>query len=917
MYEAIWQAVKGELSGERARDYTARLWEHARWNSFDKMRQTAAEIAAIMREVGLADVQVIEYPADGTTSFGGWVMPEAWDAEDATLEIVEPSHSILAHYRDCPMGLFMYSAPTPPEGVVAEVVAIENAAKAESFEGKDVAGRIVLTNGIGLEIGLNAFGRGAVGVISDLMRLAGSPQEKAPGHFDNAAQWHNYTILPWKTPKKGFGFALSPANGRRLRELLKANPSVKLRAVVKTRLYSGVLPLVTGLLPGETDEEVALTGHLDEPGANDNNSGCALGLEVVRTLKALAEGGKLPKLKRGIRPVFSFEVRGYQAFLANWPHLRRLVAGLNLDMVGNDLSEARARANLLHNWSALPAYTDAFCSELLKRLGRDDPLLRFRTEAGALVDNLFGEPAVGAPTPVLGCWPDAYYHTSLDTIEHISPRAMALFGRFAATYCAFVANAGFREAAWLARLTLGFAKEEILQAVQRGEAPDRIEHLVAKNAERIKSVARLVHTGPPSPTPERRDELAALLCRWSGLVENEELGQRIEALGEQLAAFAKREMRASRSEQRYAKRAGLGAKPSAASRVPRDEEERAERLVPKRLFKGSLCFESLDQEALWELKERTGLSVGWGATHWLQLAMFRSTGKRTAWDIWRWLQAEGCGVELRTLNNAMEFLAGHGFAKLRPVLTKGDYLAAIRAAGVVPGSIVMAHTALSDFGYAEGGPEAVIDALLEAVGPEGTLAMPTLSFSWLGRPAYDPAKTPARIGAIPNAFWRRVGVLRSPHPTHSVAAFGPRAAEIVSGHVPEQPVFGPDSAYAKLYDLDACILMLCKLGSNTTLHMAEERAGLLLTSLLAIVGGREVLLPHMPRHANFDSHYELLRQRGQLSAAPLGEGTIHLMRVRHAVDAGLENLRQNPLLATGGYKCPCDFCQAIRAKVGG
>lgn len=660
MYEAIWQAVKAELSGERARDYAARLWEHARWNSFHKMRQTAAEIAAIMREIGLADVQVIEYPADGTTSFGGWVMPEAWDVEDATLELVEPlqSSSLLFSYRACPMGLFMYSAPTPPDGIVAEVVAIEDAGKPAAFNGRDVRGKIVLTNGVGLEIGLNAFASGAVGVVSDVMKLAGSPQEKGPGHFDNAAQWHNYTIPPWKMQGKGFGFALTPANGRRLRELLKANASVKLRAVVRTRLYAGTLPLVTGLLPGETEEEVALTGHMDEPGANDNNSGCALGLEVVRTLKVLAEGGKVPRLKRGIRPVYSFEVRGYQAFLATWPHLGCLVAGLNMDMVGNDLSDARSRANLLYNWSALPAYTDAFCVELLRRLGRDDPLLRFRTEAGALVDNLFGEPAVGAPTCVLGCWPDAYYHTSLDTLEHISPRALALFGRLAATYCAFIANAGFREAAWLAGLALDFAKEEILQAVQRGETPERIRHLVAKGAQRIGSVVRLVRPSLSLTAPERCEELTQL----------------VRFLGKQLGSFARSELRALRVRRRRAKKVGLedAGRPRAASSVPREEKARARRIVPKRLFRGALCFESLGQEALKELKEKTGLTVGWGAPHWLLLAMFRSMGKWTAWEIWRWLQAEGCAVELGTLNNTLEFLAEHGFVELLRVSEGAD-----------------------------------------------------------------------------------------------------------------------------------------------------------------------------------------------------------------------------------------------------
>jgi len=153
-----------------------------------------------------------------------------------------------------------------------------------------------------------------------------------------------------------------------------------------------------------------------------------------------------------------------------------------------------------------------------------------------------------------------------------------------------------------------------------------------------------------------------------------------------------------------------------------------------------------------------------------------------------------------------------------------------------------------------------------------------------------------------------------------VAAFGPKAAEIVSGHVPEEPVFGPRSAYAKLYDLDGWILMLCKLAANTSMHMAEERAGLLLQDFVAyaIEGSkrREIVVHHMPGHVNFDPHYDLLRQRGQLRAAPLGEGTIHLMRVRDAIDAALENVRRDPLLATGGERCQCDFCKAIRAKLG-
>ncbi|MFP4057541.1 MAG: DUF4910 domain-containing protein [Candidatus Brocadiia bacterium] len=932
MYEPIWQAVAKELSGEGACGFAARIWEHARWNSFDGIRRTADELAAILRETGLRDVEVVEYPADGTTAFGGWVMPRAWDVEEATLEIAEPqvAEPVLARYRECPQSLVMYSAPTPPEGVVAELVAVDDAAKAQAWQEADTGGKLALVDGVGLDVGLHAIEHGAVGIVADAMKLAGSPHEKGPGHFDHARQWHNYTLPPWKHDRPAFGFSISPAQGRRLRQLLGQHPRVRLRAVVRSRLYDGTLPLVTGLLPGERPQEVALTGHLCEPGANDNASGCALGCEVVRAIAALGERGELPPLRRGLRPVFSFEVRGYQAFLASDPRIRRLAAGINLDMVGNDLSEARARSNLVFNFPALPAYTDAFAAELMERLRRDDPLFRFRTEAGALVDNLFGEPAVGAPVAVIGNWPDATYHTSLDTIDTLSPGALASMGRVAATYCAFLAVADLPEAAWLAHLVARFAQGEMLDAarrlvdrdVPRSELDRELERLAAKNVARLQPLRRLVARPSIRPTPGAIEANRHLLCSWSHLFPDEELARQMEKLAGRIRAFARRTARQLGGDRRTLRRvrklprAPKEAEPEASP----EERRRAMALVPRRAFKGSLCFESLAlQGLLGELRERTGLGLGWGAPHWLQLALFRSNGKRTAWEVWRWLRGEASAPGLATFCDTMEFLAEHGFVAFRPRLTGDDLLAAFREVGLSEGMVVMAHASLSDFGYVEGGPCAVVDALLEAIGPGGTLAMPTLSFSWVGHPPYEPATTPSRVGAVTETFRRRAGVARSPHPTHSVAALGPRAEEIVRDHTPDRPVFGPQSAYARLYELDARILMLCKLAANTSMHAGEHRAGLLLTDLLGHVREgrrrREVRVRRAPWHANFEEHYRVLFDRGLVRAAPLGEGTIHLMRARDAVDVAEANCRERPLLATGGESCQCEFCQNIRAHI--
>jgi len=124
---------------------------------------------------------------------------------------------------------------------------------------------------------------------------------------------------------------------------------------------------------------------------------------------------------------------------------------------------------------------------------------------------------------------------------------------------------------------------------------------------------------------------------------------------------------------------------------------------------------------------------------------------------------------------------------LRPRrVTKADIVRGLREVGVRKGDEVMFHSALSKLGDVEGGADTVIDAYLEAVGPEGTVMMPSYAAynvrsgpygSW-----WDPASTPVYTGRISEVFWRRPGALRSAHPTHAIAAMGRRAEYFTSGH---------------------------------------------------------------------------------------------------------------------------------------
>ena len=124
---------------QAARDVKA-IWETDRWFTFPKFEETAKNVAAIMRRAGLEDVEIGSPPADGVTQGGFWTMPLAWDVKVGTLEIVEPAvpadQRVLADYQKIPASICMWSGPTPPGGVVTEVVLGGSGATQDDVKGK-------------------------------------------------------------------------------------------------------------------------------------------------------------------------------------------------------------------------------------------------------------------------------------------------------------------------------------------------------------------------------------------------------------------------------------------------------------------------------------------------------------------------------------------------------------------------------------------------------------------------------------------------------------------------------------------------------------------------------------------------------------------------------------------------------------
>lgn len=240
-------------------------------------------------------------------------------------------------------------------------------------------------------------------------------------------------------------------------------------------------------------------------------------------------------------------------------------------------------------------------------------------------------------------------------------------------------------------------------------------------------------------------------------------------------------------------------------------------------------------------------------------------------------------------------------------VTKNDIVAGLRKLGLKRGDNVGVHSSLSAFGYVEGGADAVVDALLETVGAEGTVVVPTyssntetiaktpedeeLGITWKYRLLpYDPENNTCWTGAIPNAFWRREGALRSSNQSHSLTAIGLRAEELYQG-------------WNKLLEVDGYILFLgVTLGCCSSMHLSEKGIQLPRHILDKITPPPELAEKYKKENIGFGfgpyPDFELMeapcRKHGIMKITEIGESTVKLLKLRELIDLYADYLRKNP-----------------------
>ena len=246
-------------------------------------------------------------------------------------------------------------------------------------------------------------------------------------------------------------------------------------------------------------------------------------------------------------------------------------------------------------------------------------------------------------------------------------------------------------------------------------------------------------------------------------------------------------------------------------------------------------------------------------------------------------------------------------------MNRSDLQCTFSDLGLLRGDVIFIHSSLSSLGNVEGGADTVVEALLGALGPEGTLVAPTFTFNTKKR-VFDPAADPSGMGHISETVRTHPRAVRSVHRYHSVAAVGRLAKEITATHGPS--AWAGDSPFWQLYTLDARIFLLgVTYQTCTFFHVIEQLVHVPYREwkieewqLRSHDGSVHTLPTHFFMQTadspgnDFNKFGCALEDRGLVTVQRVGNAVTRHFKARNAVAVGIELYRQDSMIfaQTGG-----------------
>jgi Predicted aminopeptidases len=454
--EPVIAVLASELDGDRAKRDIEVFAQLHRMRASQPFHRANEHIVAELQRAGLSDVEVLRFPADGTTMFGTQKARPAWDAEFAELW---DEGTRIASWESMPLSL---AQDSDSGEVTANLVDVGAGTKEQDYARKNVRGQLVLTSSQPEDVAPLAVDRfGAAGIVSYVQNQTTAWS----GEDETLVRWGHLDSF---SPRRTFAFMVSLKQARNFQARLAAGGTVRLRASVKAQRHAGEYEIVTATIAGAdpalAQQQIAFTCHLDHPrpGANDNASGCATILEVARSYARLIAQDKLPRPRRTLRFFWPPEIEGSTILLNARPDLaRQIIADIHMDMVGGG-PRTKAVFHVTRSPASLPnfvndvaeafaafvnAESDAFAAgrdaryPLIAASGDKQALLAQVKEFDAGSDHVvFTDSSFRIPTIYMNDWPDRYIHTSGDLPENIDATKLERAGFIGAASGWFLAN---------------------------------------------------------------------------------------------------------------------------------------------------------------------------------------------------------------------------------------------------------------------------------------------------------------------------------------------------------------------------------------------------------------------------------------------------------------------------------------------